>query len=403
MALCWASKSFTVHADRAEIKPILGCETYVASRSIEDKTGKEDRSGDHLILLAKNLAGYQNLIKLISIANIEGFYYKPVLTRTLLEKHADGLIVSSACLGGEIPTHIYEGKLEQAEETIAWYKNLFGEDFYLELMRHPSELPQLREEVYNKQVVVNEHLIRLARKFDIKLIATNDIHFINAEDADAHDLLICLNTGKDLDDPNRMRYTKQEWFKTTAEMNKLFADIPESIANTAEVVAKIEDYKLDNAPIMPVFPIPAEFGDEEDFRGKLTESGLKEEFTEESYTSLGGFEKVARIKFEAEYLRHLTYEGALLRYGNPLPEHVTTRLDFELDVIKNMGFPGYFLITADFINAARKMGVLVGPGRGSAAGAAVSYCTGITNILTPSNTTCSLNVSSTPTGYRFPM
>lgn len=373
-------KEFHSACKRAGVKPILGCETYVASRSIDDKTGKEDRSGDHLILLAKNLKGYQNLVKLISIANIEGFYYKPRIDKNLLEKHAEGLIVSSACLGGEIPTYIYEDKLEQAEHAISWYKNLFGEDFYLELMRHPSELPQLREEVYNKQLVVNENLIRLARKFNIKLIATNDVHFIDAQDADAHDLLICLNTGKDLDDPNRMRYTKQEWFKTTAEMNNLFADIPEALENTSEVVAKVEDYKLDNDPIMPVFPIPVEFGTEEEFRSKLSENGLKEEFTEKVYTSLGGFEKVARIKFEAEYLRHLTYEGALQRYGNPIPEHVSNRLDFELDVIKNMGFPGYFLITADFINAARKMGVLVGPGRGSAAGAAVSYCTGITNI-----------------------
>jgi DNA polymerase III subunit alpha len=373
-------KEFHSVCKKAGIKPILGCETYVASRSIEDKTGKEDRSGDHLILLAKNLTGYRNLVKLISIANIEGFYYKPRIDKQLLKKHAEGLIVSSACLGGEIPTNIYEGRLDQAEEAIAWYKSLFGEDFYLELMRHPSEIPQLRAEVYNKQVQVNEQLISFARKFDIKLIATNDIHFINAEDADAHDLLICLNTGKDLDDPNRMRYTKQEWFKTTAEMNALFADIPEALSNTNGVVAKIEDFRLDNDPIMPAFPIPEEFGREEDFKSSLTERELIEEFGEKGYSRLGGFEKVARIKFEADYLRHLTYQGALVKYGNPIPEHVANRLDFELDVIKTMGFPGYFLITADFINAARKMGVLVGPGRGSAAGAAVSYSTGITNI-----------------------
>ncbi len=373
-------KEFHSACKKSGIKPILGCETYVAARSIEDKTGKEDRSGDHLILLAKNLIGYRNLVKLISIANIEGFYYKPRIDKQLLEKHSEGLIASSACLGGEIPTYIYEGKFEQAEEAILWYKNLFGEDFYLELMRHPSEIPQLRQEVYDKQVLVNEHLVALAQKFNIKLIATNDIHFINAEDADAHDLLICLNTGKDLDDPNRMRYTKQEWFKTTAEMNALFADIPEALQNTAEVVSKIEDYKLDNDPIMPVFPIPEEFGIEEEYRKSLSEESLLAEFGEKAYHRLGGFEKVARVKFESDYLRHLAYLGARSRYGDPVPEHVSTRLDFELDVIKTMGFPGYFLITQDFINAAREMGVLVGPGRGSAAGAAVSYCTGITNI-----------------------
>ena len=373
-------KEFHSACKKAGIKPILGCETYVAARSIEDKTGKEDRSGDHLILLAKNLTGYRNLVKLISIANTEGFYYKPRIDKQLLEKHSEGLIVSSACLGGEIPTLIYEGRMEQAEEAVMWYKNLFGEDFYLELMRHPSELPQLREEVYEKQVIVNGHLINLARKFNVRLIATNDIHFINAGDADAHDLLICLNTGKDLDDPNRMRYTKQEWFKTTAEMNALFSDVPESLENTADVVAKIEDYRLDNDPIMPVFPIPDAFGSEEEYRKTLTEASLVEEFGEKSYHRLGGFEKVARIRFEADYLRHLAYEGARKKYGNPVPEHVSSRLDFELEVIKSMGFPGYFLITQDFINAAREMGVLVGPGRGSAAGAAVSYCTGITNI-----------------------
>lgn len=373
-------KEFHSACKKSGIKPILGCETYVAARSIEDKTGKEDRSGDHLILLAKNLIGYRNLVKLISIANIEGFYYKPRIDKQLLEKHSEGLIASSACLGGEIPTYIYEGKFEQAEEAILWYKNLFGEDFYLELMRHPSEIPQLGQEVYDKQVLVNEHLVALAQKFNIKLIATNDIHFINAEDADAHDLLICLNTGKDLDDPNRMRYTKQEWFKTTAEMNALFADIPEALQNTAEVVSKIEDYKLDNDPIMPVFPIPEEFGIEEEYRKSLSEESLLAEFGEKAYHRLGGFEKVARVKFESDYLRHLAYLGARSRYGDPVPEHVSTRLDFELDVIKTMGFPGYFLITQDFINAAREMGVLVGPGRGSAAGAAVSYCTGITNI-----------------------
>ena len=373
-------KEFHSTCKKTGLKPILGCETYVATRSIEDKTGKEDRSGDHLILLAKNLKGYHNLVKLISIANMEGFYYKPRIDKQLLEKHAEGLIASSACLGGEIPSFIFEGKLEQADEAVAWYKNLFGEDFYLELMRHPSELPQLREDVYNKQVVVNQHLVRMAEKFNIKLIATNDIHFINSQDADAHDLLICLNTGKDLDDPNRMRYTKQEWFKTTAEMNDLFFDIPEALLNTAEIVSKIEDYTLDNDPIMPDFPIPEDFGTEKEFRKKLSEEALLAEFGEKAYHRLGGFDKVARVKFESDYLRYLVYDGARTRYGDPVPEHVSTRLDFELDVIKTMGFPGYFLITQDFINAAREMGVLVGPGRGSAAGAAVSFCTGITNI-----------------------
>ncbi len=241
-------------------------------------------------------------------------------------------------------------------------------------------MPQLREEVYDKQVEVNKILLQLAKKYGIKLIATNDVHFTNEEDADAHDLLICLNTGKDLDDQNRMRYTKQEWFKTQAEMNELFGDVPESLINTAEIVGKVEEYELDSMPIMPVFPIPEKFGTEQEYRELYPEEILLKEFGEKDFNRLGGYQKVVRIKLETAYLRHLTFEGAKDRYGNPVPDDVKERLEFELETIKQMGYPGYFLITQDFINKAREMGVLVGPGRGSAAGAAVSYCTGITNI-----------------------
>lgn len=363
-----------------EIKPILGCETYVAERSIDDKKDKIDRSGDHLILLAKNNKGYRNLVKLISIANNEGFYYKPRIDKTLLEKYSEGLIVSSSCLGGEIPTLIMKNQIREAEESILWFKRVFGSDFYLELQRHPSELPQQREEVYDKQVQVNKIIIGLAKKLDVKLIATNDVHFTNAEDADAHDLLICLNTGKDFDDPIRMRYTKQEWFKTQKEMNELFSDVPEAIFNTLEIVEKTEDYELNSAPIMPIFPIPKEFGTEKDYQTKYAEQVLRDEFTSKSFEELGGYEKVVRVKLEADYLKYLTYIGAKERYGDPVPQDVVLRLEFELDVIKRMGFPGYFLITQDFINKAREMDVIVGPGRGSAAGSAVAFCTGITNI-----------------------
>ncbi|HKI88809.1 MAG TPA: DNA polymerase III subunit alpha, partial [Draconibacterium sp.] len=373
-------KEFHSTCKRLEIKPILGCETYVAARTIINKKDKIDRSGHHLILLAKNKKGYRNLVKLISIANTEGFYYKPRIDKTLLEKYSEGLVVSSSCLGGEIPTLLMNNHLKDAEESIQWFKNIFGDDYYLELQRHPAEMPQQREDVYDKQVKVNKLIIPLAKKFNVKVIATNDVHFTNAEDADAHDLLICLNTGKDVDDPNRMRYTKQEWFKTQKEMNELFADVPEALANTAEIVDKIEAFELDSAPIMPVFPIPEEFGTEEQLKKEFTEEQLKEEFSEAAFNRLGGYEKVIRVKLEASYLRHLTIIGAKERYGDPIPEDVATRLEFELNTIKQMGYPGYFLITQDFINTAREMGVLVGPGRGSAAGAAVSYCTGITNI-----------------------
>ncbi len=373
-------KEFHATCLKAGIKPILGCETYVASRRMTDKSDVVDRYGNHLVLLAKNLAGYKNLIKLISIANNEGFYYKPRIDKELLEAHSEGLIVSSACLGGEIPQLIMKNNFREAEESIVWFQRVFGNDFYLELMRHPAEDPAQRENVYENQVMVNQHLLQLARKYHVKVIATNDVHFTNAEDADAHDLLICLNTGKDIDDPSRMRYTKHEWFKTQQEMNDLFADIPEALTNTMEIVEKVEVYALDSAPIMPFFPIPAEFGTLDDFRKEYTEEKLREEFNEEVFTRLGGYEKALRVKQESEYLRHLTYIGAEERYGNPVPDEVAARLDFELQTIKEMGYPGYFLIVQDFINAARKMGVLVGPGRGSAAGAAVSYCTGITNI-----------------------
>ncbi len=373
-------KEFHVSCKKEGIKPILGCETYVATRSLDDRTGKEDRSGDHLILLAKNKTGYRNLVKLITIANLEGFYYKPRIDKETLEQYAEGLIVTSACLGGEIPTLLAEGRKRDAENAIAWFRRVFGDDFYLEVQRHPSEIPELRREVYDRQMMVNPIILELGKKTGTRVIASNDVHFTDSMDADAHDLLICLNTGKDIDDQNRMRYTKQEWFKTTAEMNELFADLPECLENTAEIVAKVEEYALDTDPIMPVFPIPAEFGKEEDFRAGFTEQDLIGEFTEKTYHQLGGFEKVVRIKFESDYLRHITYLGALKRYGDPVPEHVVSRLEYELATIEKTGYPGYFLITQDFINEARRMGVLVGPGRGSAAGAVVSYCTGITNI-----------------------
>ncbi len=337
-------KDFYDTCRKNDMKPILGCETYVAARGIEQKSEKVDRSGDHLILLAKNLEGYKNLLRLISIASCDGMYYKPRIDKSLLEKYHKGLIVSSACLGGEIPQRIMQGDLAGAEAAILWFKNLFGADYYLELQRHKTTDPLCPHDVYERQIEVNKVLIELAKKYNIKLIATNDVHFTNEEDADAHDLLICLNTGKDLDDPTRMRYTKQEWFKTTAEMNELFSDVPEALADTQEIVDKIEEYELDSKPIMPDFPLPDGFTD------------------------------------NAEYLKYLTYEGAKKRYGDPIPTEAKERIDFELETIVGMGFPGYFLIVQDFINAARNMGVLVGPGRGSAAGAAVSYCIGITNI-----------------------
>ncbi len=313
----------------------------------------------------------------MSIASNEGFYYKPRIDKSLLEKHHEGLIVTSACIGGEVQQRILEDNIPAAEEAIVWYKNLFGDDYYLEMQRHPAESWRERQEVYESQVKVNAVLVELSHKHNVKLIASNDVHFTNHDDADAHDILICLNTGKFLGDDDRMRYTKQEWFKSTAEMNELFADIPEALANTYEIAEKVDYYELNSDPIMPIFPIPEEFGSTEKYRSQFSEEILKAEFNR--YDKMGGYDSVLRIKLEADYLHHLVYLGAQERYPNNL-EEVRERIDFELETIKQMGFPAYFLIVQDFIAAARKMGVIVGPGRGSAAGSVVAYCVGITNV-----------------------
>lgn len=376
------------------IKPILGCEAYVARVSLYNKEKPVDRSGEHLIILAKNLTGYLNLVKLCSTAFCDGFYYRPRIDKTQLEKHHEGLIISSACLGGEIDQKIMAGDLEGAEKAALWYKNLFGEDYYLEVMRHPAADPKQRAEIYDNQQRCIQEKIKIARKLNIKLIATNDVHFLNEEDAEAHDLLICLNTRKDIDDPTRMRYTRQEWFKTTQEMIDLFPDLPEAIENTQEITDKVEEYELDSDPLMPVFPIPPELGTEEEYQQKFSQEDLFNEFTRDEkgnvvlteeeankkIKKLGGYDRLYRIKLEADYLKELTMKGVVKRYGeNPSPE-IMERIIFELHIMKTMGFPGYFLIVQDFIRAARDMGVIVGPGRGSAAGSAVAYCLGITNI-----------------------
>ncbi len=377
-------------------KPIIGCEVYVARRGdLNLKTEKADRGGYHLILLAKNLKGYKNLLKIVSKAWTDGFYDRPRTDRKELEKYHEGLICASACLGGEIPRLIAEERFKEAEESVLWYKNLFGEDYYLELQLHKATVERANHEAYEMQCKVNEKLVELSRKHNIPLICTNDVHFVEEKDAEAHDRLICLSTGKDLDDPKRMLYSKQEWMKTTAEMEAIFGDYPEALANTVEICNKVEFYSIDHAPIMPVFPIPTEFGTEEEYRQRLTEQDLFDEFTrnengevvmseedaKKKIEKLGGYDKLYRIKFEADYLAKLAMEGAEKRYGTPLSDEVQERMRFELYIMKTMGFPGYFLIVQDFIRAAREeLGVWVGPGRGSAAGSAVAYCLGITQI-----------------------
>ncbi len=379
-------------------KPIFGCEMYVAKHGPkEKKDGKEDQSGYHLIVLAKNYQGYKNLIKLVSRSWVDGFYMRPRTDRADLERFHEGLIVCSACIAGEVPHKILEGDIADAREAIEWHQRVFGDDYYLELQRHEVKDPYVRanRETFPLQQKANRVLIELAREYGIKLICTNDAHFVDEENAEAHDHLLCLATGKDLDDPTRMLYSKQEWFKTRAEMNEIFSDVPEALSNTLEILDKVEIYSLDHDPIMPFFPIPESFGTEEEWRRKFTEEQLFQEFTsdengenplprdkgEAKIQHLGGYEKLYRIKFEADYLAKLAYEGAARIYGTPLSKEVDDRIRFELHIMKTMGFPGYFLIVQDFINSARKeLDVMVGPGRGSAAGSVVAYCLGITKI-----------------------
>ena len=379
-------------------KPIFGCEMYVANRTLYDKDkDRGDNTRYHLIVLAKNERGYHNLVKLVSKAWVDGFYTRPRTDHDELERHAEGLIVCSACIAGEVPRFILNGNIEEAERRMLWYKRVFGDDYYLEIQRHEVHDPKQRanRETYPLQQQANAVILELARKHNIKVVCTNDVHFVDEENAEAHDRLICLGTNRDLDDPKRMLYTKQEWFKTQAEMNDIFADVPEALRNTLEVLDKVETYSIDHAPIMPNFAIPKSFGTEEEYHQRFTDEQLFQEFTrdengnevcsreeaEKKVKRLGGVKKLYRLKLEADYLGSLAYAGARHIYGEPLSKEVDDRIRFELHVMKTMGFPGYFLIVQDYINAARyELDVSVGPGRGSAAGSVVAYCLGITKV-----------------------
>ena len=384
-------KNFHDTATEAGLKPILGCEVYVVKNRFEKD--KDEKAGDHLILLAKNLEGYHNLCKMVSYSFTEGFYYKPRVDKQLLEQYHEGLICCSACLGGELPQAIMHNDLEEADRVVQWFKNVFGEDYYLEMQLHPSGDPQKDADVYENQLRVNKAILELAARHGVKYICSNDVHFILAEDAPAHDHLICLNTGRDLDDPNRMRYTFQEYLKSPEEMAALFPDHPEALETTLEIAAKCEEYELTHAPLMPNFPPPEDFPIALD---ELRESFVKKIEGDELVARVSACTSVAELEAlvagdpEMEdklmvakqfcYLKDLTYKGAHRRYGEVLDAKVEERLQYELSTIEWMGFPGYFLIVWDYIRAAREMGVSVGPGRGSAAGSVVAYCLKITNI-----------------------
>ena len=326
------------------LKPIVGCEVYVAPESRFIKKAYTDRrSAYHLILLAKNLTGYHNLMKLSSLGFTEGFYNRPRVDRELLQKYHEGLICCSACLAGEIPQAILKGNLQEAMDTAIWYRSIFGEDYYFEIQNHNCKVPGQSNIVFEEQQRVNPVLYSMARELGIKCVATNDCHFVKKEDGPAHDLFICINTASKLTDAGRLHYTQEEYMKSGEEMAAINYGHPEVISNTLEVADKVERYEIDIPHILPHFDIPAEFEDSN------------------------------------AYLRHLVMEGAAKRYGNILPS-IQERIDFELDTIRGMGFPDYFLIVHDFINHARSKGIWVGPGRGSAAGSVVAYCLGITNM-----------------------
>ena len=382
-------KEFHDAAVKEGVKPILGCEVYVATGSrFDKKRGREDR-GHHLILLAKNKAGYHNLAKMVSYAFTEGYYYHPRVDKELLRTYHEGIICCSACLGGELPQAIMHGDRAKAEAVVREFKEIFGEDYYLEMQLHRSGDPRRDSEVYENQKRVNAVILELAAQYGIKYIASNDVHFIKAEDAEAHDRLICLNTGKDLDDPTRMRYTGQEFLKSPEEMAELFAEHPEALATTLEIAEKVEEYSLEHKPLMPNFPIPEDFPIDLDqlkevFSKKVKDEALLAEIKQASSldeltTTHPELAEPLMIAKQFLYLKHLSYEGAKRRYGE-LDEQITKRLEYELSTIEWMGFPGYFLIVWDYIRAARELGVSVGPGRGSAAGSVVAYTLGITNI-----------------------
>src|SRR5574344_484788 len=339
-------------------KPIVGVEAYCAHNKLTEKNAKDDAGGWHLILLAKNKKGYLNLCKMVSKSWIDGYYYRPRIDKELLEQYHDDLIVCSACLGGEVPQHILHGDMEAAEASVLWFKKLMGDDYYLELQRHKTDKLNAATDTYERQQEVNKVLIKLAQKHNIKLIATNDVHFVEEEHGEAHERLICLSTGKKMNEPRSMAYTKQEWLKTPDEMASIFSDIPDALVNTQEIADKVEFFNINSDPIMPKFDIPVEFGTEEIYRQKFTEQDLFDEFTrdekgnvvltqaaaEKKIQKLGGYDKLYRIKLEADYLSKLAWEGARLRYGDKLTDEQSDRIVFELYVMKTMGFPGYFLI-----------------------------------------------------------
>lgn len=356
------------------VKPIIGCEVYVTRGYDHKLKDNAHRKYYHLILLAKNYEGYKNLMKIVSISHVEGSYYKPRVCHEVIEKYHENLICCSACLAGEVPHKIITGDIAGAEEAVRWHKRVFGDDYYLEVMLHKTEVPELSQEVYESQLVSNKEIFKLAERNGVKVVATNDVHFIRKEDGPAHDRLICINTNAFVDDKDRLRYTQQEYLKSEEEMRALFLDHPEVIDNTLEVLDKVESYEIDRGHVLPKFDLPKDFLD--GIEGQLAKySSVVEAGKNDENGNYRGDEFCHSVA----YLCKLTYDGAAERYGE-MDAETAERIDFELKTISRMGFPDYFLIVQDFIGWARANGIFVGPGRGSAAGSVVSYCLKITNL-----------------------
>ncbi|MFK7775903.1 MAG: DNA polymerase III subunit alpha [Saprospiraceae bacterium] len=337
---------FVAEAAKRNIKPIIGCEFYLVEdrhkKSFSRAKGEKDKRY-HQLLLAKNRTGYENLCKLCSLGYMEGLYSKyPRIDKELLEKYSEGLIATSCCIGAELPQAVLRGKDGEAEKLLKWWLELFGEDYYIEFQRHGG-LENI-DGLGVSQEDINQTLLKLAKKYNVKTICTNDSHYVEEEDWAPHDILLCINTASSVASESRFKFPSTDfYFKTQDQMKVLFKDLPESVDNTMEIYDKVETLELARDVLLPNFPIP------------------------EGYTS------------QDDFLRGLTYQGAKKRWGDITPE-IKERLDFELSVIKASGYPGYFLIVQDFTTTARQMGVSVGPGRGSAAGSAVAYCVGITNV-----------------------
>ena len=367
-----------------DVKPIIGCEIYVTRHYDHKLKDNDHKKYYHLILLAKNYDGYRNLMKIVSIGHIEGNYYRPRVSHEVIEKYHENLICCSACMAGEIAQGILAGDEKGVEEAIEWHKRVFGEDYYLEVMMHKTEVPGLSLDTYNLQKEYCSEIFKLAQKHGVKVVATNDVHFVRKEDGPVHDRLICLTTNANVDDPKRLRYTQQEYLKSKEEMAEIFPDHPEVLANTLEVCDKVERYEINRGHVLPKFQIDSSFLEKIDYYlekyADIIDNGRYEIRKDHDGNVIEKNYRGDEFCKSVAFLCHLTYEGARGRYGDTLTQEQEERLHFELMTISYMGFPDYFLIVQDFINWGRRNGVSVGPGRGSAAGSCVAYCLGITNL-----------------------